>query len=61
MASKGDNQIKTTNKIKCTRICYGDDGYDLIDCINKYLLELGMPAVYAACVQYIEWYNKKGI
>jgi len=39
-------------------ICYGDEGYLLIECIHSNLLEVNIAVVHEAICQFIEWYNE---
>lgn len=50
--------MPVVEKIKLMRICYGDDGYNLIEVIDENLLEVTLPGTYASTLQFIKWYNE---
>ena len=51
--------IPAIEHIKALGICYGDEGYNLIECIDNYLIECCIASTHAAVVQFFEWYNKQ--
>lgn len=50
--------MPVVEKIKSLGICYGDNGYNFIEAINRNLLECSISGVFESCDQFIKWYNE---
>jgi len=47
------------DKIGRLRVHYNEEGYDLIELIRVYLLDIDINSIFEPTVEFIKWYNKQ--